>query len=258
MMRRSVLVSLALLFSFQLYGWTHLGTNVFGWKNKTVTVYVNPTNCSIPADDLYSIVDSALQSWNAIPSSSLKLVRASTPATDTEAAFVAQTATQLPLIVCSDTLASFPDVDPDTILAFVPYFHSGADGYVTYSGMVLNSVPGKDSQLSYSNFTKSQIELVVGHELGHVLGLGHSSDADALMYFQLNKPFLLLTQDDQDGIAQLYPRNAVGDLLGCSAVHRKKTQVPKLGLILSFLTIALILVSGRVFFKTGPLREPEG
>lgn len=55
----------------------------------------------------------------------------------------------------------------------------------------------------------SQIDLqsVVAHELGHVLGLGHSSNAAATMYYALsfgNDSKRTLHQDDINGICYLY------------------------------------------------------
>ncbi len=58
---------------------------------------------------------------------------------------------------------------------------------------------------------------VATHEIGHVLGLGHSTDARATMYaaYPPGVSWRSLEQDDMDGVCTLYP--GTGDVLGCEA-----------------------------------------
>lgn len=226
-----------------------MGSNTYGWKEKKLTFYVNPTNCTLPESELFSLIDGAIRAWNGVSNSDLEIVRAATVATDGDAEFRAKTATQIPLILCSNRLSDYGNVDPNTILGFVPYFNENAEGYVQYSGLVLNAQPGALAELS--QLSAQEVELIIGHEIGHVLGLGHSGDPDSLMYFQLNKSILYLTQDDEDGIAHLYPKNIVGGALGCAAVHQRKTQVPIEGLALTLVVLLLVLLIGRFSFRTG-------
>lgn len=212
----NIVILVLTLLSAEARAWTHLGTQTYGWKQNEIEFFVNSSNCSLPEDELYSIIDRALGAWNQVPFSSLKLKRHPKNASNDESQFRNFTATQLPLIVCSNQLSDYGDVDPDRILGFVPYFLEDSQGFVNYSGLVLNSEIGAQAELS--QFDRGEIELVLAHEIGHVLGLGHSSDPNALMYFQLNKNFLLITQDDQDGIAHLYPENLFRGLLGCASV----------------------------------------
>lgn len=242
-----------LVLSCQCFGWTHLSGNTFGWKQKKLTFYVNTANCTLPDSQIFSIVDTALAAWNGIPSTDLELVRASTPATDGDAELRAGTATQVPLIVCSTHLADYSQ-NPNAILAFMPFSQIDSEGYINYSGLVLNAEVGSAAEIS--TLSPSEVELVMGHEMGHVLGLGHSADPDALMYFQLNKNFLLITQDDIDGITQLYPRNEfVAGAFGCSSVHQRKTKVPLQGLLGLGLFTALVLGVARKKFSIEPLPE---
>ena len=69
--------------------------------------------------------------------------------------------------------------------------------YNTNSGIILYS-----TITIIKRFKDSRI--VVAHELGHTLSLGHSEVKDALMWYQYTSK-QKLTQDDRDGITELYP-----------------------------------------------------
>ena len=55
---------------------------------------------------------------------------------------------------------------------------------------------------------------VIAHEIGHALGLGHTEDKSALMYYRTVDQRSHLGQDDIDGINYLYP--ILGDAFGLS------------------------------------------
>ena len=56
-----------------------------------------------------------------------------------------------------------------------------------------------------AGFSKSQMMALIAHEIGHTIGLGHSSHEDSLMYFLLNHDIEALTEDDEQGMISLYP-----------------------------------------------------
>ena len=79
---------------------------------------------------------------------------------------------------------------------------------VTWSGtttdeadMALNT----DFHWATDGVTNFDIETVFLHENGHVAGLGHSADNNAIMYPSYQAPNRVLHQDDIDGITFLYP-----------------------------------------------------
>ncbi|KAF2308614.1 hypothetical protein GH714_011375 [Hevea brasiliensis] len=83
-------------------------------------------------------------------------------------------------------------------------------------GMVLaHSFPPQDGRFHYDadedwssnpNMNQMDLESVAVHEIGHLLGLAHSQDSNAIMYATIPPGIIKreLTQDDIDGIHALY------------------------------------------------------
>ncbi|HEY8269938.1 MAG TPA: matrixin family metalloprotease [Pseudobdellovibrionaceae bacterium] len=72
-----------------------------------------------------------------------------------------------------------------------------------------------------SNFDHTVLKIILAHEIGHLLGLGHSASTKALMYYDASaKTSLSLSQDDIDGISYLYPSDEMssGKYGGCGLV----------------------------------------
>lgn len=62
---------------------------------------------------------------------------------------------------------------------------------------------------SGSHIRAVDLESVVVHEIGHVLGLGHSADRDSVMYpvYTPGSKVVELEDDDVEGIQKLYGKN---------------------------------------------------
>ena len=129
-------------------------------------------------------------------------------------------------------------------------FAGGAgDIYCNSSGecrgsFALNAHP-TDSSLS--DFSQIEILTIIGHEIGHALGLGHSEVTEALMYYSIGgKSQESLHIDDIMGISYLYPQEKkMGGLLGACgtiALIDNHQDPPKGGN--SLLALGLIFVMG--------------
>ncbi|XP_074596851.1 stromelysin-2-like [Brevipalpus obovatus] len=113
--------------------------------------------------------------------------------------------------------------DADILISFPPRFHGdyNFDGLGEDIGHAFAPGPGKGGDVHLDGdekwvATKRERDRIKGvlpvygallHELGHSLGLFHSSDRNAIMYERLVKYWLLdedLPQDDKDGIQFLY------------------------------------------------------
>lgn len=204
-----------------------------GWQGTTLSFSVNSSQCGISQAELYSAVDDAIALWNRVPNSRIRLSRGPEVTTTVAQALAGNAASGLPtpLILCDPNMqATFqagvsPNLDPD------PSFTSNNIPGVTlplpteltmdYAVLVLNSESGKSARIA--NLDSTVLRVVIAHEIGHVLGLGHTKDIANLMYFDASeRAKLSLSQDDMDGIAYLYPRVELGGngLYGCGTVRR--------------------------------------
>lgn len=181
-----------------------------GWDTKELTFLVNESSCTglgISTSDLEEAIDAAFSLWNSVPTSNLKLVRG---ATTTLTGF----SNNPPVIWCDNTT-----ITTSTNLGQGGAGVSSSTGRPVQGGLVLN---GKVTDSGYFGSSSAIVrEITVAHEIGHVLGLGHSDQDFALMYYNVGaKADLRLSQDDIDGITWLNPRNEPSDkVMGCATVQ---------------------------------------
>lgn len=224
------------------HGWTLVGPQVSGWSARTLAVYVNTTNCTLSADVVNAEVDRAIAIWNRVPTSRLTIVRSPTPSTQGAAQFNAGTATELPLVLCEtnfDSAVGSADFVPAATL-----ITNIGNGPMTRAAIYLNAQTGAGAEISRLPIESFRIALT--HEMGHMLGLGHSSASEALMYFSVSgKSTARLTEDDRMGIDWLYPRNELAaGAFGCSAVHGSGTPW---ALVSALAYLAALFAIGRRF-----------
>lgn len=216
------IIALIFTVSFSAFSWTHVGNNIHGWKQNPVTIYVNSQNCSLSESEINEIVDIAMMTWNGVGESSLVVKRAESSVTVAD--FLAGNVTELPVILCDPNFSTQVGASGANVIPAATFkTEADSEGNLSYSGILLNSQTGTGANVA--NLSRGQVELTLAHEIGHALGLGHSSQPEALMYYSLgSKEKAVLTEDDIDGLSHIYPRNEFsGGVLGCSAV---KLQSP--------------------------------
>ncbi len=245
-MRVSPILTL-LLFTPQIFAWTLVGDGVKGWAKRELSIYVNPSQCGVGDTTLYDAIDSAIASWNNIPTADLLLVRVQAASTTSITTFTDGQAPDVPLFLCSTSFTSDARTDADVVLASTMKLSTDAKGALDYGGILLNAESGKEGNIA--NLSKSVLALTLAHELGHVLGLGHSSDSSSLMYFSIaGKSTPLLTQDDIDGFSFLYPRDELQNgAFGCAAPNRGAVATGQ-GTLFWFLILVWLTLFVR-FFK---------
>ena len=207
--------------AYTLYG----SSDIQGWTTDTLSINVNYDNCGVAKADLQGAIDRALALWNRVPTSRIKLVRGNEVSTTPAQAKAgsASDGTPTPLIVCDpDMTARFntssDPFDSEYIPALtIPDVDSNLN--INYAVMFLNAESGKYARIS--NLSIDTVTIVIAHELGHVLGLGHTQDKASLMYYNASaRTELSLSQDDMDGVTFLYPRAEIGGnkMMGCGSL----------------------------------------
>jgi hypothetical protein len=185
------IASLAVLFAMPAKP-THAYATYARWAPNSVSFYVNPANMDVPADAADAAVQSAASAWGDQGGANVKFVYAGR---------------------ATDTATS----NDGRNVVFFRNASNGAAAATTYSWWSGSTITDADVIVwdgAYHFFTGTSgcsggvyVEDVVTHELGHVLGMSHSSVSDATMYPSLSycsMDMRTLAADDIAGIQSLY------------------------------------------------------
>ncbi len=208
--------AIAMHFAFGIHSqaFTLVLPDVRGWQVKELSFRTNYSACGdIAKADLDSAIDDALAVWNEVPTSFLRIKRGE------ETSEVGAVNSSPPIIQCDNTNSDISVGEED----FVPGigFPAAQNGHMVAGYLALNKNGGL---ADISSTTQTKLRIVIAHEVGHILGLGHTGHAPSLMYYSIgDKKYLRLSQDDVDGISFLYPRNELGGdgLFGCGSVQQR-------------------------------------
>lgn len=200
--------------------------NLKGWSNTDVKIYLNPTNCPSSVD-VAGLIEDAVAVWNNIPNSSIKVSYGGT---------TSSTAMSDPPTAYCETNFQGVVGDEDSVPGAAAV--NGSSGRITQGIIILNASSGL---ANIANIPQDVLKIIMAHEIGHMLGLGHSSSTSALMYYDASyKQQFRLSQDDLDGMAYMYPNSSidVSSLAGCGLIKR---AVPPTNCQNNFLIIFALL-----------------
>jgi hypothetical protein len=174
-------------------------------------------NAGFTSTGLLDLMEEAMERhWNTVPTSSLEFKRGSVGTQsvegDTFNEALAKAETGTVLIGCSTSSTVFTSSSTKGV---------GSINTTGTAGLFLlnDTVAG-----SFGDLDKDQQLALMAHEVGHAIGIGHSSNPTSLMYFSLSgegaKIQEYLTQDDYDAATYLYPNEeeAGGALGSCGTI----------------------------------------
>jgi len=204
------------------------------FKDHNVKVYVDElTTCANVGMTIYELNDligpAIDKYWNRVPTSNLRLksggFRSATTnindgrlcaPTDDDCITTAGATVIAPveeiIIACNTEGLNFGG---DNVLAVtIPNNFSGKkiSGAVIVINSTLTSI--------FSTLSKADKIGVISHEIGHAIGLGHTDDSAALMYYKTVNQRKALGADDMRGVSYLYPMqiDGFGLLGGCGTI----------------------------------------
>ena len=254
-----------ILFTFLLqqkisYSFT-FNNNVEAAFNSDV-VYVNIAahtcqNINLSPQELLELTDEAINNfWNTVPTSSLKLAIGgittvnSSYQTDSICSSVSSSGECTPnsnLIVNNGILISC-NTDNSGV-----NFSSGVLGLSVPNNTNGNTIIGSlvllnDTESTlWNNFNREDQVSIIAHEIGHAIGLGHSSVKDSLMYYNTVDKRSMLGADDIDGVTYLYPLDS--PIASCGSVSEINNSNYFFLQFILFLLFTLILFKYRYLIK---------
>ncbi|MEK6555478.1 MAG: matrixin family metalloprotease [Bdellovibrionota bacterium] len=237
-MMKCLLTLIILFVSLTSSAFTLTQNNLRGFRDKKLRVSLNPANC---ITSIESELDFAIELWNNVPGSRLELIKESQNSVATSS-YSSFGFVQTILIGCSTNFSSDAGGAGLTTIGVGSSTMQGT-GRLVKGFLILNEEGGAGQ---YSTQSQAVRRFTMAHELGHVLGLGHSSVSEGLMYPSVSsKADTNLHQDDMDGIIYLYPLDEMDEgLYGCGRIESGGPLLPgpkNLTLLFVFLLLPLFL-----------------
>jgi hypothetical protein len=165
------------------------------WLNSvdTLDIYVNPSNTQgILTDDVNAIVAASLAQWNG--NSRIFLRQNSTPSTNTDGLNEIYFSTD-PSIFANGSM----------VVGVTQVYFKNTTGEILEADILIND----GARFTTTKTDEKFLGNVISHEVGHLLGLGHSQVPASTMLYALTRGQSELADDDKAGAFSIYPTPGV-------------------------------------------------
>lgn len=192
------------------------GTDDARWRELPVKFKVNYEFSPYPHEQLDQILLDAFAVWNGVPSSRLRF-ELDGPTNVRSEDFIGGRTTET-AVVFDPNFKTNVGAD-STVLAVGTAIHEGdrfVQGFVIINAFARGV--GTDTE---------RLRVILSHELGHSVGMGHTHDESSLMY-PFAQMISQLSTDDVNGISYLYPRKEGIDSVpfGCGTINGAGPTLP--------------------------------
>ncbi|MCB0414221.1 MAG: matrixin family metalloprotease [Bdellovibrionales bacterium] len=178
---------------------------IVGFQDQRLSVRINPKNCS---DNIHGLVNEAIQFMNTLPKRRFHLEFTKNSVWPSHSLRTFQFEGAI-LITCSKEFKEDSNgFNPNRVAGVAANNFPQqplSKGFVilNFSPFIQDATNASFNNPKYSSLKKV---IVIAHELGHVLGLGHSSIHQSLMNpFVWEKKNLTFHEDDIKGFHSIYP-----------------------------------------------------
>ena len=192
---------------------------MMGWDGDRIQVAINVAGCG-ESFEMTSLIDSAMAVWNNVLGGMFELRVGNISATSVEQA-IAGNAPDSPLLICDAQFMAHTRADGNTTPGQTSVLLDTSVNHLIYGYTLLNAEPGTLANIE--RIPEGRVAAIVAHELGHLIGLGHSPERDALMYYDVsNKRTARLSADDAAGAVHLYTDrpDRTDDPMACGQITR--------------------------------------
>jgi len=218
-----IIISIILNLTYS-YSLNSVANQGYRWKNYPIYMELNSNNSDLTHAEAKRVINKAMDTWNSAAGINiLKLEEAESNLSSSK------TMSLNGINAISFSKDFFSDTngfDPDLVVAVGGQYGKGGimtDGFVIFNAQSV--VWETDTVRKNTNSYTDDLETIALHELGHVLGLGHSEQRTAVMSgMRLSRIKKELTQDDIDGILYLTTtQSSMGSqtALGCGYIDTK-------------------------------------
>jgi predicted Zn-dependent protease len=218
------------IFSINSFAWTLMYSDARKYKTSTsVDVYYDSQSCpnaGLTASSIQTLTEEAVDTyWNSVATTSLKLNSKSilntglgtSPSSANALNYIAGISNNSILVICADNITSNTTLAQGTM---------NCVGDICVGAVLLNNKSGT----VLASVDHETVVATLAHEIGHAIGIGHTSVKYALMYYNAaGVTYKSLSQDDIDAVTYLYPNNkSLGGIGGaCGSIdlnHKNKSH----------------------------------